>query len=47
MNLRGTGYPFDKTNDYKRMKQNKSKKYVFYNTMKDCYVNINDNIFRR
>ena len=47
MNLRGTGYPFDKTNDYKRMKQNNGKRWFFYNTMKDCNVNINDNIFRR
>ena len=29
MNLRGTGYPFDKTNDYKRMEQNNGKKCFF------------------
>ena len=29
MNLRGTGYPFDKTYDYKRTKQNNGKRCFF------------------
>ena len=32
MNLRGTGYPFDTTNDYKRMKQKNHSKYLFFIT---------------
>ena len=46
MNLRGTGYHFDKTNDYKRMKRNNDGKCVFFdNAMKNCNVKIIDNIF--
>ena len=29
MNVRGTGYPFDKINDYKRIKQNNDNKWLF------------------
>ena len=32
MNLRSTGYPFDKTNDYKIMKQNNDSKCLFFKT---------------
>ena len=46
MKLRGTVYRFDETNYYKRMKQNNDGKCLFfYNTMKNCNVKINDNIF--
>ena len=43
MNVRGTGYRFDKTNEYKRMKQNNDAK--FDNVMKNCNVKIIGNIF--
>ena len=46
MNLRGTGYRFDKTNDNKRMKREKWRQvFIYDNAMKNCNVKINDNIF--
>ena len=46
INLRGTVIRFDKTNDYKRIKRNNDGK-CFYSAMKNCNVNINDNIYSK
>ena len=47
MNFRGTVYRFDKTNDYKRMKQNNDGKCLFLITQRTTVgnVKINHNIF--
>ena len=48
MNLRGTGYPFDKIIDYKRIKQNKASKCLFsYNTIKKLMSTLMTTFFRR
>ena len=45
MMLHGTGYRFDKTNDYKRIKRNNELVFIFDNAMKNCNGKINDNMF--
>ena len=45
MTLRGTVYRYDKTSAFKRMKQNNDGKCLFFITMKNCNVKIDDNIF--
>ena len=47
MNLRGTGYRFDKANDYKRMKRNNDGKHFFYNAMKNVMPKLLTTFFSK
>ena len=50
MNLRDTGYRFDKTNDYIGMKRNNDgsrQVFIFDNIIKNCNAKINYNIFSK